>query len=118
MTSPHELDAWERSVLTRLLAYEFPGCDGLASQLAGLTVARRWVPSGSLDLQVARGADPAKVRRRVPVEGEAIDADGIPIHFLVHVADGLLRRLEIFKEDLSAPSYRPPPEAIRVTSLD
>jgi hypothetical protein len=42
----------------------------------------------------------AGVRSRVPVEAHAADADGAPIHVLLHVVDERLSELELFREDL------------------
>jgi hypothetical protein len=39
------------------------------------------------------------VRHRVPVEGQSSDPDGMPIHFLLHVVDGRLSEIEVFRED-------------------
>jgi hypothetical protein len=41
----------------------------------------------------------APVRWRVPVEGETVDQDGVPILILLHVVDGMLNELEFFKGD-------------------
>jgi hypothetical protein len=43
----------------------------------------------------------------VPVEAVAPDSDGVPVHFLLHVVDGLAREVEVFRED-SAPIRRLP----------
>ncbi|MCU1362893.1 MAG: hypothetical protein JWM55_721 [Acidimicrobiaceae bacterium] len=44
----------------------------------------------------------AEVSRRIPVEAEIEDSDGVTIHVLLHVADGLIDELELYRED-SAP---------------
>jgi len=41
----------------------------------------------------------AKVTTRVPVEGRISDSDGSPIDILLHVIDGELNELEIFRAD-------------------
>ena len=77
---------------------------------------RRIDADGSLEISVPEGPR-AEVIRRVPVEAEAVDSDGVPIHVLLHVVDGLLHELELFRED-SRPVRRPPaPEDLRVLVL-
>ena len=49
----------------------------------------------------------AHLEKRIPVEAEGRDADGMGIHFLLHVVDGLLKEIEIFRED-SQPIKRLP----------
>jgi len=41
----------------------------------------------------------AKVKRRIPAEAEFRDTDGVLIHILLHVIDGKVNELEIYKED-------------------
>jgi hypothetical protein len=48
---------------------------------------------------------PAVVERRIPVEAELKDADGVTIHVLLHVLDGLLNELEVYRDD-SGPIQR------------
>jgi hypothetical protein len=55
---------------------------------------------GSLALQCSSGR-PAPVECRVPTEGECADADGTAIHVLLHVVNGKINELEVFKDDLS-----------------
>jgi hypothetical protein len=50
----------------------------------------------------------------VPVEGSGSDTDGVPIHLLVHVVDGLAVELEIYKADGSPILSMPPLDAIEV----
>ena len=42
----------------------------------------------------------AQVVRRVPVEAEVEDEDGVTVHVLLHVLEGALAELEVFHEDL------------------
>lgn len=106
------LSARERAYLERLLAAEFPGCDVLAEQLAEAKV-RQIDEFGSLDFYV-RPARRAKLERRIPIEGQFRDADGTMIHLLLHVLDGAMDELEVFKEDLSEVIELPPPEDLEV----
>jgi hypothetical protein len=53
----------------------------------------------------------------VPVEAELEDEDGVPVHVLLHVLDGYLNELEIYRED-SAPVRRAiRPEELRILVL-
>lgn len=92
--------AAERNLLERLLSVDFPGGRQLASQVKRCLV-RQLDLDGSLAFRVD-ASDFASVKRRVPVEAEAVDSDGVVIHALLHVVDGLVTELEICKEDGSA----------------
>lgn len=93
-----ELTTLEKELLERLLAPDFPGKEQLACQLARALVAPI-DDDGSIRFKV-EGAPPAsEVNSRVPSEGEFVDADGIYVHLLLHVVDGYLHELEVFKED-------------------
>lgn len=103
--SPHVV---EREVLEKLLECDFPGCKELRTQLKSATV-RALDEDGSLGLRVM-DAKPAPVKYRVPVEGSYVDDDGVIAHVLLHVVDGIMSELEIFKENRSA--VRQPPTAV------
>ena len=87
----------ERAVLDRLLSRHFPGRDELAAQLDAALVS----PidrEGSLAFQVSGPI--AMVQRRVPVEAWYSDgAPGIRVEILLHVVDGQIRELEVYKVD-------------------
>jgi hypothetical protein len=105
----------ERSYLDRLLTVDFAGRREVARQLESVRV-RRIDAAGSLRLAPAT-AKPAAVEKRVPVEGEATDIDGVPVYFLLHVVDSHAHELEIYKAD-GAPILRmPAPEEIQVVAL-
>ena len=95
----------ERELLTKLLDVNFPGRDELRQQLE--TAAAKVIDeNGSLALQCGPGR-PAPVKCRVATEGECADADGIAIHVLLHVKDGMMHELEVFKDD-GSPIRNPP----------
>jgi len=98
-----------------LLGAEFPGNLALRKQLAKAAV-RRVDTDGSLELSVEAGPQ-AEVVRRIPVEAEAVDRDGVPIHVLLHVVDGRLHELEFYREDSQPIVRRPTPDDIRVFVL-
>lgn len=100
----------ESAIMERLLQDPFPGRDELRAQ-----IARSRVKSideyqdqyGSIEFEVKTGRK-AKVSQRVPVDGRANDVDGVPIEFLLHVVNGTVTELEIYKAD-GSPILRQPP---------
>jgi hypothetical protein len=80
-----------------LLSAGFPGRDTLMEQAAVASV-RSIDNNGSLEF-APPDKEPAKVARRIPVEAELEDSDGVTIHMLLHVVDGLLKELEIYRDD-------------------
>jgi len=87
----------ERELLEHLLSGEFPGQPALLAQLHGLQV-RRIDESGSLELRVAV-RQPARVVDRVPVKAVTRATAGTPVRLELHVMDGLLDELHIYRED-------------------
>lgn len=106
--SSRDLTAWERGVLERLLQHEFSGREQLAMQIATAR-ATKIDYSGSLKL-IVQNEVKAPVSMRVPVEATARDSDGVDIHFLFHVIDGIASELEIYKDDgtnvVTIPDYK------------
>jgi CBS domain containing-hemolysin-like protein len=102
----------ERRVVDRLLAEDFPGRVAIIEQI-NQSLVRQIDEDGSLEFD--GGAGPIAVSKfRIPVEGEAEDVDGVPIHILLHVVDGRVKELEIYKDDSSTPIKIPEPEEIRL----
>ncbi|MDB5647466.1 hypothetical protein [Methylobacterium sp.] len=95
----------EVAVLGLLLATNFPGRSELAAQ-ARSALARRIDREGSVRFQTNKPQ--AEVRERVPVEGYYhYDGSGPGLHrpainLLLHVVDGRLHELEVYKDDGSA----------------
>ena len=95
----------EHEVFSRLLSPEFPGKDSLFRQLKGLKV-EQLDDSGCLALNpVVR--ESASVEHRIPMEATYVDTDGVTTHVDLHVVDGLLFALELYKEDGTAVKRRP-----------
>ena len=67
---------------------------------------------GSLQFSI-EALSSAPVLERIPVEAEYMDADGITVHVLLHVVDGKLLELEIYKDDSSLVLI--PPQASKLT---
>ena len=105
----------EKKILAVLLAADFPGKEALAEQSANAT-ARRVDDDGSLEFRIADGP-PAQVVRRIPVEAEAEDADGATVHILLHVVDGYINELELYRDGEGSVQRMPAAEHLRVIIL-
>jgi len=103
-------------VILRLLSATFPGKKEIADQLRSARV-RRIDEEGSLEFQVDSAVQAAKVERLIPVEAEAPDTDGILVHFLLHVLDGLAAELEVYKDDLTPITRMPRADELDVSVL-
>jgi len=89
-------------VIDALLSAEFPGKDALRMQMATALV-RTLDEDGGLEISPAEESLPATVVYRVPVEAEAEDVDGMPIHVLLHVVDGRGRASWNYSERMERP---------------
>lgn len=108
-----KLTTEETSIVARLLETDFPGRDAIAQQMENATV-REWDDrNGSLIFEVASGPR-AVTKLRIPVEGEFEDLDGITIHVLLHVVDGFVTDLEIYKDDSSRIQKIPSSTQLRI----
>ncbi len=116
MSEYRDLSFEEQRLLERLLEMQFAGRDELLSQLASC-LAREVDDNGSLELVSHAGERRADVRSRVPVEAEYEDADGVTVHLLLHVVEGKLGELEVYREDGGAVQRRASPSQLRVVSL-
>ena len=105
----------EIAVMRRLLSADFPGKTEVEKQLEDSRV-RVMDQEGSLELRPSYSV-PAPVAKRIPVEAEGIDKDKIRVHFLLHVVDGFVNELEIYKDDGSAIKCMPTPSSLRVIVL-
>ncbi len=105
----------ERSLLERLLEAEFPGRDELAPMIRSILV-RTIDEDGGLELR-SQIDGKASVVKRVPVEAEAKDEDGVVIHMRLHVVDGRPVELEFFREDGATLKRMPPPSALELIVL-
>lgn len=91
----------EQRISLRLLSGNFVGDAALRSQIKHALVAGS-CSCGCLSVifEVDKSkAKKAQVSHRVPIEAESTDLDGVKIHFLLHVVDGFLAEVEIFRED-------------------
>jgi hypothetical protein len=98
-------------VILALLKGDFPGRQALREQVA-ILCGRSIDPEGSLELKAS--GPKADVAHRVPVEAVMEDRDGVSIHILLHVRDGLLSELEIYKDTLGIPQRELDPEGFEL----
>ncbi len=112
--SPYRpLTEWERLVILRLLMNRpFPGRDELLAQ-ADAAAAHPSDEDGSIRLRCSCFIR-AAVAARISAEGEAPDCDGITIHYLLHVVDGAMNELEVYKDDSSRVLRHAEPEDLKV----
>lgn len=87
----------ELSLLSMLVGHDFAGAEELARQLVD-TLVEPLDQNGSLRLIPGEGM-PAAVTRRIPVEASYPDLDGVVVHVLLHVVNGRLAELEVFRDD-------------------
>jgi len=107
------LTDWERRVILRLLMERpFAGREELLAQLDEVA-AKPIDEDGSVSLQCSCPVK-ASVVARIPVEGEAQDRDGMKIHYLLHVVDGWMNELEVYKDDSSRVLRQAEPEDLKV----
>jgi hypothetical protein len=110
--SPTEV---ELHLLATLLSADFVGAAALRAQCQEALV-RQIDDDGSLSIIVDQPS-PAEVTRRVPVEAEISDEDGVLIHILLHIIDGYLHELEIYREDSDRVRRTIAPEALNLIVL-
>jgi hypothetical protein len=108
----------ERRLLETLLDdHQFEGRDELRGQLESTTarlISEYHDNYGSIKLKVSDGI-PSNGRRRVPVEGQYLDDDGIPVWLLLHVnREGFLCELEIVRADGKPLISAPTPDRLEV----
>lgn len=106
----------EKRLIERLLEADFPGRDELARQVTHCSV-RQVDEEGSLEFDFQVDSNLAPVLKRVPIEAEGTDEDGIRVHVLFHVVDGRARELEIYKDDGSAIRRMPEPREFELLVL-
>jgi hypothetical protein len=106
MEAPYRaLTAQEMQLLEKLLDHEFPGRDELRAQL-GSVEGRTIDEDGGLSLRCSAESR-APVSCRVPTEGRCVDVDGVHINVALHVVEGFVNELEIYKDDSSRVKQRP-----------
>jgi hypothetical protein len=105
----------ERALITKLLSVPFLGREELQEQAATASVRVNDDPlDSSILLAVDRSSPRAHVLYRVPVDASAPDIDGVRIDFLLHVADGWISELEIYRVDGEPVQQMPTPASLNV----
>ncbi|HZL28440.1 MAG TPA: hypothetical protein VFC39_18095 [Acidobacteriaceae bacterium] len=102
----------EREVLDKLLEPSFPGRDELLAQVK-LARARELDDDGCIEFSRVPAAR-SQAQFSIPTEGEYRDVEGITLHVQLHVVDGFVKQLELYKEDGSIPTGLPPASELRV----
>ena len=108
----------ERRLLETLLDHrQFDGRDQLREQLESTTarlILEYQDNYGSIELHVSNGP-PSSGQYRVPVEGQYLDDDGIPVWLLLHInREGFMCELEIVRADGKPLISTPTPERLEV----
>lgn len=106
------LDANEIALLKKLLDHDFQGRDALRMQLSSVT-GRQTDEHGCLRLRTDETIE-ADSEIASPTEGRCEDIDGGVIVVMLHVRNGKLHLLEMFKEDGSEILRAPKAEALSV----
>lgn len=104
---------YEQRLVVKLLEPPLVGREALLQQLSAATVSQ-WAGDRSLEFIVPNTAPPAATRSAIPTEGQFEDVDAATIHVLLHLKDGRLHILEIFKENGSAVEQLPDPSSLRL----
>jgi len=127
MRDPDEI---ELAILNKLLSRGFPGAEALRAQLSGIKV-EALDQDGSIRLIPPAGSQKAEdIEARVPVEGWYIDgvhdsdtkdifdsdALDVKVHLLLHVVEGLLHELAVYKDDGSPILIPPAPGRISISA--
>lgn len=109
-TNFRPLDVNEIALLKKLLDHDFQGRDALRIQLSSVT-GRQTDEHGCLELRTDEAIE-ADTEIGSPTEGRCEDIDGGVIVVMLHVRNGKLHMLEIFKEDGSEILRAPTAEAL------
>lgn len=109
----------EQKVLAKLLELPFEGCTELRQQLDGLRV-KRIDENGSLNFEVTSETR-APYERGLAVEATCPDVDSQnlsdpKIHLLLHLREGKMWMLEIYKDDSSRVKRDPDPKDFQLFS--
>lgn len=114
--APRAMNAQERALVEKLLKRDFQGRDALRAQVESALVT--WTEEKGPPVMVFTVDDQApraEVELRVPLEAEGVaeDEDGATIHLLLHVVDGFLRELELYREDGEPVKRIPTADSVR-----
>ena len=102
----------ERALIDRLLRDEFPGREALCLQADRVKVATIDA-DGSLAL-ITSSPVKADVISRIPTEAYGPDLDGATVYILLHVVDGKMVELEVYRGDAKTVMQVPSAQEIEV----
>ena len=116
---PRLLTPEELGIVNRLLSVEFQGREELLRQAQSIRVSEECKDCRSITILVDNLLEnTATVKRRIPIEAEAVDIDGAKIHILLHVVHGYIDEIEIYREDLQSVKEIPKPNSLELINLD
>jgi uncharacterized protein DUF6984 len=102
-------------MLERLLSEAFPGRGEISQQVENCSV-QTIDEEGSVRL-MPRNRIKANVLQSIPTEAEAEDQDGVTVHALLHVKEGVAHLVEFYKDDGSPIIKLPDATTWRVVHL-
>lgn len=90
----------ERQWLNKILSVTFEGRDIIAKQVSDAKVTGCCsCGCKSIEIKVNNMHPVYPYSKRIPVEMEVASKDGVPITFLLHVLNGYVSELEVFRAD-------------------
>lgn len=100
LLNPRNLSEDEWKILNKMLSINFDGKDLIYNQLKTAKVIS-YCPCGckTVDIQVDDTLPKYEFNKRVPVELKTYSKDGIPIIASIHIFNGYVNELEIYRAD-------------------
>jgi hypothetical protein len=99
-----DLSPDEKDLVGNLMKNDFPGRDGIAKQIEHAKVRMLDIPVLQFRVDID---EKVNVIDSVPVEAFCEDLDGMTIHALLHVSQGVVQEIEFYKDD-GSPILRMP----------
>lgn len=97
MSFPATPTEWQQEILTKILSVPLAGIDELRQQMVEFKT-KSLDEDGSFQI-FPTGPKWTRQSSRVPIEGEVMDQDGTMIQVLLHVLDGYISEVEIYRVD-------------------
>ena len=108
----------ERAVLAFMITRLISGYDELLGQLAAACVTMECRHCASIILTVDQAVtQPSPFAVRVPMMAESKDTDGMSCQLLLHIVEGYLDELEIWRGDPGPIRALPDPDSLTITYL-
>lgn len=100
---PRELSDFQWKILNKMLSANFCGKDIILKQLETAKVIS-YCPCGckTIDIKVENDLPKYEYEKRVPVELRTFSKEGIPIIASLHIVNGYICELEIYRVDSEA----------------